>query len=206
MTIDLSTLADVTPPTTEATIGIVCSGSFADEVDIVNMTANGQGYTSVPTVGFSGGGGAGAVATAVMQACPAIDTTNYDCASDDANPASYTPALGETITIAANTTLTATLVGGGGITIETQYLASEFATRAPCRCTECISYDLTNNGSGANSYTIQTCWDGSEAADVQTTTASVAGSGGTANTLCAVKGTLVLENPSEWVVVENPCP
>lgn len=43
-------------------------------IDRMSLTNGGSGYTSVPTIGISGGGGSGATATAVMGASPGAGT------------------------------------------------------------------------------------------------------------------------------------
>lgn len=45
----------------------VSASTSQSSVQYVNVTAGGTGYTSVPTVTFSGGGGSGAAATAIVQ-------------------------------------------------------------------------------------------------------------------------------------------
>ncbi len=54
----------ITAPTANATLGTVAAN--AGQVIAVNVTAGGSGYTSPPTVSFSGGGGSGATATATL--------------------------------------------------------------------------------------------------------------------------------------------
>ena len=160
-------------------------------------------YKAAPTLDLSTIGGFDATAVVDgMEDCPALDLTTYQCLLDDGNAASYILALADTVSFCSDVAAVAGLTGGGA----SQFLATEAADDAPCYCRGCVSYDLTNNGAAPNNYTVKTCWDGSEAADLRTTSASVAGVGGTTNTVCAIKGSLVLENPSEWVVVENPCP
>lgn len=52
--------------------------SYSGGVEKVTPTAPGTGYTSVPTVAFSGGGGSGAVATAVLSAGTVVSVNVTD--------------------------------------------------------------------------------------------------------------------------------
>ena len=47
-------------------IRTVSQNTYADKVTAINLSASGSGYTSNPTVSFSGGGGSGATATAIV--------------------------------------------------------------------------------------------------------------------------------------------
>ena len=80
----------------------VTSGSYANySVSSVDVTAGGSGYTSNPTVAFSGGGGSGAAATSVRGKVTGITVT--------AAGSGYTSD--PTVTIGSDATATATRTG-----------------------------------------------------------------------------------------------
>jgi hypothetical protein len=79
-----------------ATIDFIRSASQQfgrDKVTQVNMTNNGTGYTSAPTVSFSGGGGSGAAGTAAVAAdgkVYGVYITNYGSGYTSAPTVSFT--------------------------------------------------------------------------------------------------------------------
>lgn len=83
-----------------ATYGYFTGGPVAS----INLTSPGSGYTSAPTVAFSGGGGSGASATAVVDTTPGSPTLGQVTEID------INPNGGGTYTTAP----TVTLSGGGG--------------------------------------------------------------------------------------------
>jgi len=158
MTVDLSTLSDATPPTTEATIDIACSGSFIDEVDSITFGAAGTGYTSVPTVGFSGGGGSGATATAVLETeCPSIDLSDPKCALESvigSGDPNYEIPFGDIVYLCADS----------GYDFAANYGSQyEVIATTNCHCEECEKVTITTTAaSGAGKVTYQNCWDGTD--------------------------------------------
>jgi hypothetical protein len=210
MTIDNSALLDTSVPTTEATVDVSCSGSFADEVHDVSLGAGGSGYTSVPSVGFAGGGGAGAAATAVLDDCPALDLDTYVCTTTGDGTAGtntnevYTFKLGDSVAIGIDT---------ASLPLPSEFTAVERATpdEAPCHCRGCAQYQITNSTGSTKKITFQTCWDGFDEPSLSklTTVSYEMADAEVLTTECMIKGTLVLEDPTNggWsaAVLNDPC-
>ena len=131
LTIDLTSLTDGTAPATEATIDVSCTGSFADEVNSITLTAPGSGYIAVSTVTIAAGGGVTATADVVMANCSTL--TVQDCSASSV------------ITIDnLDVTDTISMCGPSTPTVGADYdIAEDLAGN--CLCT-CQNVDLENTG------------------------------------------------------------
>jgi hypothetical protein len=89
----------------------------ADSVSSVTVTGAGTGYTGIPTVAFTGGGGSGAAASAVMKALAATVVTAQSGAGSyaPANTITLTGGTGTApvLTVATTQVVSATVAAGG---------------------------------------------------------------------------------------------
>ena len=155
--------------------------SFSGPVTGLTLTNGGSGYTSAPTVGFSGGGGTGAAATAQISGVTAIAVSNGGSGYTSAPIVSFTGGGGSGATMVATisggavTAVTVTnrgsgytsapnvnLTGGGG---------SSAAATATIQAGVVTSLTLTNGGNGYTSAPTVTISSGGGANAAATATA-----------------------------------
>jgi hypothetical protein len=161
----------------------VISGSYANySVPSVDVTAGGSGYTSNPTVAFSGGGGSGAAATAERGKVTGITVT----AAGSGYTSDPTVTIGSVATATATRTdntvtgITLTAVGSGYTSAPTITIsggggsgATAIATLSSRKSGNIVtSITVTNEGSGYTS----------------NPTVTISGGGGSGATATAVRG------------------
>lgn len=161
----------------------IASGS-SGVISGVTITNAGSDYTSVPTIGFSGGGGSGAAATAVLTAkfvssiavtaggSGYTSTPTVEISGGGGSGATATA----TVTGGAVTAITVTTTGTGYTSAPTVAIAGGGGTGATATATitaKLASITMTNGGSGYTS----------------APTVSISGGGGTGGAGVAVIGT-----------------
>lgn len=104
----------------DASGDVVASFQPSGEVESATVTAGGSGYTSAPTVAFSGGGGSGAAATAVLtsDAVTSLTITDPGSGYTSAPTIAFSGGAGTGAAATANLSDGAMTVSGASIVVD----------------------------------------------------------------------------------------
>lgn len=181
-----------TGPAIETQFIASCANSFVDEVNAITVE-QGSGYQTAPTIGFTGGGGSGAAATAVLEtACSALDLSDYECGSqnDLSDIPIYTLDKDDYVDICADVT---TLVGLP-LSFEDS-IVTDVSPLGNCHCEPCTHVTITAGGtSGKGKITYFTCWDGSNGLGDVSMVSQAVTAGESIDLGCIIESTLTIDN------------
>jgi Tfp pilus tip-associated adhesin PilY1 len=132
---------------------VECGGSTG-QVTAVNLTTGGSGYTSAPTVGFTGGGGSGATATAtISQGVSGITITSGGTGYTSAPSVTFSGGGGSGAAATANfggagpiTAVTLTGAGTGYTSVPTVSFSGGGSGAVATAALGVVSYTVVNQG------------------------------------------------------------
>ncbi len=204
VTLDLTDLADGTPPATEEQITLTAGFGFADEVYSVTLTGVGSGYQSIPTVTLAGGTPNADVVAVLEDNCPSIDLDTYKCS--DAVIISGDTLYEIDFTDSIYLCVDDITLGG----LSSQFVTTEISN---CHCETCKEVFVESaGGTGTGTISYQTCWDGEDddnEGQVRLVTVEIQAAAPAIKLDCIIEDTLTLDqgtctNPI-LVISSNPC-
>jgi hypothetical protein len=188
ITIDYTALAVGTAPSTEAVFNLGTVDGYGDEITNFIMVNLGSGYTVIPNITFGAVTEELATTNVVMDSCPSITLSDYDCGTEVniIGTPDYVLSLSQTLKLCTSVS--------GLATLPAQFTSSNLGN---CHCIDCENVEInmsgTTTGTGKISY--QTCWDGSNGSYESFVLVTNALTGGSANVNlgCIIGNTLKIE-------------